>query len=463
VIRRTSAHPFWAGLLVAAGSVAAITALIFALRHAVPVLSTGVLYLVAVLLVAGYWGLWLGLLTAVASALAFNFFHIPPTGRFTVASSGNLVGLAVYFIAAIVVSALADAARSREAEAERRQREADLALELALILLGGTPDSLDRAATRIGSALGLDGVRLDAGWASPGAGERALPLLAGGQRAGTVLFPSDANPRAVGQLEQRLSPAIGVLMDASARRTRLEDELVENEALRRSEALKTALLRAVSHDLRSPLTAIAAAAGGIDSETLSPRERGEIKEVISGEAERLTGLVANLLDLSRLESGSLETRTQPSAIDEVVEAVSDAPALRGAALDVELDADLPLVEADPAQLERALSNLLENGVRHSAGQPVAVRAHAQGTRLVLRITDRGTGIAEEDLGHIFEPFYRGRGATGGGSGLGLAIAKGLIEANGGRLWARSLPGQGATFGIDLPVAAPAREKVEPVT
>jgi two-component system sensor histidine kinase KdpD len=241
-------------------------------------------------------------------------------------------------------------------------------------------------------------------------------------------------------------------MDARLRRDRLEDELVENEALRRSEALKTALLRAVSHDLRSPLTAITAAAGGIDSETLSADERHELKEVISGEAERLTGLVANLLDLSRLESGSLESRSEPSAIDEVLDVAAHSPPMRGTELDVQLDPDLPLIEADPAQLERALSNLLENAARHSGGAPVAVRAHAQGSRLLVRITDQGPGIAEDDLVRIFEPFYRGANSAGGGSGLGLAIAKGLVEANGGRLWARSLPGQGATFGVDLPVA-----------
>src|SRR5947208_16623802 len=125
-MRARSARSRWVGLLVAAASVAAITGLIFALRGAVPVLSTGVLYRVAVLLVSGYWGLWLGLLTAAASALAFNFFHIPPTGRFTIASSENVVGLVVYLLAALVVSALAHAARVRAAEAERRQREADL-------------------------------------------------------------------------------------------------------------------------------------------------------------------------------------------------------------------------------------------------------------------------------------------------------------------------------------------------
>jgi two-component system sensor histidine kinase KdpD len=452
VTRGLSARPAWVGLLAAAASVAAITALIFALRGAVPVLSTGVLYLVAVLLVAGYWGLWLGLLTAAASALAFNFFHIPPTGHFTIAHSENLVGLVVYLIAAVVVSALANAARSREAEADRRQREADLALELGLILLAGGADSLTLAGERIAAALELPGVRLDAGWESPGRHERVLPLLAGGQRVGTIAFPAGADAETARQLEQRLAPALGVLMDARARRAQLDDELVENRALRRSEAMKTALLRAVSHDLRSPLTAIAAAAGGIDSQTLSAAERREIKEVISGEAERLTSLVANLLDLSRLESGSLDTHSEPSSIDELLEAVTHTSALRGAALDVQLDPDLPLVEADPAQLERALANLVENGVRHSGGQPLAVRAHAQGSRLVLRISDRGPGIATEDLDRIFEPFYRGKDAPGGGSGLGLAIAKGLIEANGGRLWARSLPGQGATFGIDLPIA-----------
>jgi two-component system sensor histidine kinase KdpD len=241
-------------------------------------------------------------------------------------------------------------------------------------------------------------------------------------------------------------------MDARSRRGQLEEELVENKALRRSEGLKTALLRAVSHDLRSPLTAIAAAAGGIDSATLTPEQRREIKDVISGEAERLTSLVTNLLDLSRLESGSIETRSEPSSIQEVLDAVLDSPPLRAARLDVQLDPDLPLVEADPAQLERALANLIENGVRHSGGEPVAVRAHAQGSRLVLRITDKGPGIAPEDAERIFEPFYRAPGSEGGGSGLGLAIARGLVEASGGRLWVRSLPGQGATFGIDLPLA-----------
>jgi two-component system sensor histidine kinase KdpD len=233
----------------------------------------------------------------------------------------------------------------------------------------------------------------------------------------------------------------------------LETELVETKALRRSDVLKTALLRAVSHDLRSPLTAISAAAGALGSPTLDTDERSELSDVITTETARLTRLVEDLLDLSRLESGTAEPHAEPSSIEEVIDAATRAPSLRDARLDIELDDDLPPVQADPVQLERVLSNLLENAVRYSSnGEPVAVRASTTGTRLQLRITDHGPGIAADDLERIFEPFYRAPGAAGRGSGLGLAIAKGFIDGNGGRLWARSLPGQGATFTIDLPLA-----------
>jgi two-component system sensor histidine kinase KdpD len=457
VTARANPRSPWVGLLAAAASVTAVTALIFALREAVPVLSTGVLYLLAVLAVSGYWGLWLGLITSVASALAFNFFHIPPTGRFTIAASENWVALAVYLVAAVVVSAFAEAARSRHAEAGERRREADLAMELALVLLGAEPDALPRAAAQIGQALGLRQVRLEQGWVDARAGERAIPLLADGQRIGTAILQRDAEAAPVEQFAERVAPALGVLMDARARRARLADEVVAGEALRRSDVLKTALLRAVSHDLRSPLTAIAAAAGGIDSETLDSSGRKVIKDVISGETERLTALVTNLLDLSRLESGSLHTNSEPISIDEVVEAAADAAAIRDTALDIALKPGLPLVQVDPAQLERALSNLLENAVRHSDRKPVAVRANAHGKRLHVRVTDQGPGVAAAEVDRIFEPFYSAPGSTGGGSGLGLAIAKGLVEANGGRIWVRSLPGQGATFGIDLPLAEPSGE------
>ncbi|HYZ28570.1 MAG TPA: ATP-binding protein [Thermoleophilaceae bacterium] len=437
------------GLLVAAVAVAATTGIIFALRPHVHVLSTGVLYLLAVLLVSSIWGLWLGLLTSVASAAAFNFFHIPPTGRFTINEPANWVGLGVYLVAAVVVSAFADAARARTAEAELRSREAGLGAELALIVLGPEADALERAANRIADAFGIEGVVLEDRWVDGDAKSRAIALLAEGERIGTLLVPRESDASDV----QRLVPALGALLEARRRRGVLEERTVETRALRRSDSLKTALLRAVSHDLRSPLTAIRAAGGSIDSPTIDPDQRHELAEVITGEADRLTRVVEDLLDLSRLESGTADTHPEPVSVDEVLDAAAASPSLRAAALDIQLPPDLPAVRADPAQLERVLSNLLENAVRHSTnGEAVAVRGNASGERVHLRVTDHGPGIAPEDIDRIFEPFYRTANATGRGSGLGLAIAKGFVEASGGRIWARSLPGQGSTFTIDLPQA-----------
>jgi two-component system sensor histidine kinase KdpD len=439
-----------AGLLVASIAVAAITVVIYLIKPHVPVLSTAVLYILAVLLVSSRWGLWLGLFTAVASTGAFNFFHVPPTGRFTVADPANWLGLGVYLAAAVVVSAFADAARLRTHQAERRGHEADLAAELALIVLGPNPHALDLAAARIGEAFGIADVSLDEGWVDADVKRRAVPLLAGGDRVGTLLISRDASTDDL----QRFVPALGALMAARRQRSVMEDQAVETRALRRSDTLKTALLRAVSHDLRSPLTAIRAAAGGIDSPTVDREQRHELAEVISGEAERLTNLVQNLLDLSRLESGSAEPHPEPSSIDEVVDAAASSARLQNATLDIQLPPDLPPVLADPVQLERVLSNLLENAAKHTTnGAPVAVRAHVTGSRLHVRVTDHGAGIAEDELERIFEPFYRSPNAAAHGSGLGLAIAKGFVEGNGGRIWARSLPGQGSTFTIDLPVAS----------
>jgi two-component system sensor histidine kinase KdpD len=438
---------------VAGLAVAATTGVIFAVRPHVPVLSTGVLYLLAVLLISSTWGLWLGLITSVASAVAFGFFHVPPTGRFEIVDASNGLGLGVYLVVALVVSAYADAARTRAEEAELRRREADLAAELALVLLGADPGALDKATERIAASLGIEGVRLADVWLDSDPGHQAIALVAGGDRVGTLLLPRQTPADASDQVGQRLAPALGALLDARRRRALLEGELVETKALRRSDVLKTALLRAVSHDLRSPLTAISTAAGALNSPTLDSAERSELTDVITTETERLTRLVEDLLDLSRLESGTAEPRPEPFSIEEVLDAAARAPSLRNAQLDIKLDDDLPPVQADPVQLERVLSNLLENAVRYSSnGEPVAVRASTTGTRLQLRITDHGPGIDAEDLERIFEPFYRAPGAAGHGSGLGLAIAKGFINGNGGRVWARSLPGQGATFTIDLPLA-----------
>jgi|SRR4051812_7027265 two-component system sensor histidine kinase KdpD len=437
------------GLLVAALSVAATTALIYPLRKVMPSVSTGVLYLIGVLLVSTTWGLWLGIATSLASAAAFNFFHIPPTGRFTIADAQDWVALVVYFAAAVVTSTLASSARERATEADERRREADLAADLARVVLGGADpdDALAEAGRRIATAVGLETADLVLDWADADERRAAIPLVDEGDRVGTLLVPREISDRQREQLESRIVPALTALVAAARRRSALEEQLVETRALRRSDVLKTALLRAVSHDFRSPITAIRTAAAGIGSPTVDQEDRAEMAGVIATETERLARLVDDLLDLSRLEAGSADPRQEWCSIEEVV----DAAAQGLSEVDVHLDPDLPLVQVDSAQLERAIGNLLQNAVRYSNGEPVSVRANVSGARLLVRISDHGPGIAKEELERIFEPFYQVNGGTHRGSGLGLAIARGFVEANGGRLRAQSLPGQGATFVIELPI------------
>lgn len=361
----------WLGAAAALLGVAVVTALIHPLREVVPAVSTGVIYLLPVLLVSIVWGRWLGIATSVLSAAAFNWFHIPPTHQFTISDGENWIALATFFVAAIVTSALADLARAQAHEASERRGEAERALES--------------------------------------------------------------------------------LLAANAERDALEAEAIEARALRRSDELKTALLRSVSHDLRSPLTAIVAAGEALSSPSLSGEDRAALADAVTTEGGRLSRLVDNLLDLSRLESGAAEPRRDWVSMEEVARVAAEQACPDGS-YRLAIDADAPLVRADAAQLERALFNVIENGHRHSGGRPVTIRGRQVQDRLVLRVVDTGPGIPEPELSRIFEPFHRGAGADGhGGSGLGLAIARGFVEANGGRLWAESLPGQGTSFVFELPL------------
>lgn len=459
LLLRDTRPPWWAGVAAGAGAVALTTLLIFPLREIVPAVSTGVVYLLAVLLVATWFGLWVGLGTAVGSALAFNWFHIPPTGQFTIADPQNWVALVVFLVAAAIASTLAEVARARTREAILRRREADLAAELARLLLGGSDvrAALPEAARRLERALDLapgaaielsDG---DAGVAA--ATETALPLNAGGRRIGTLRLAGAPSADARERLRERVVPSVEAIVGVALEREALQQDLVETRALRRSDDIKTALLRAVSHDLRSPLTAIATAGEALSSPSLTDGERTELAAAVSGEAQRLSRLIDKLLDLSRLQGGAADPRTDWVAVEELLRAaIEETP--HAAGFNVGIDRDLPLVRADAAQLERAFANLLENAARYGGDHPVAVRARAVGQRLLIRIVDQGPGIPGRELERIFEPFYRAperRGDGHVGSGLGLAVVRGFVEANGGRVWAESLPGQGTTFVVELPV------------
>ena len=449
-----------AGALVALLSVAAITGLVYALRQVMPAASTGVLYMLVVLLVSSHWGLWLGLATSVASALAFNFSHIPPTHRLAIADPEHLVALGAFLLAAVVASTLADRARARASEAEQRRREADLTADMARLLLGSasTSASLPAVGERIADAYGLSSVEVDLEWRGSDDRRRALPLVVNGKRAATMLIPREASEDVREALRGRIVPALEALVGATRSRDKLQAQVIETEALRRSDVMKTTLLRSVSHDLRSPITAIKAAAEALAVGGLSDEGRQELISVVSSESARLERLVANLLDLSRLQAGAAQPRSDWISVEESVRAALAAVPEPAGGLEVSIDPDIPLIRADAAQLERALANVGDNAARHAGTGPVSVRVRSTGPRVLIRVSDRGPGIPQDELERIFEPFHRASGEAGAGSGLGLAITRGFVEANGGRVRAESRPGRGTTFTIDLPVPPQGRAR-----
>jgi two-component system sensor histidine kinase KdpD len=434
------------GVLVAAGSLALTTLLLYPLSEVAEPVSLGVLYLLTVLLVSTFWGLRLGLATSIAATAAFNFFHIPPTGGFTIADAENWVALGVFLVAAVVASSLSELARQRAGEAEQRRREADLAAELARLLLG-TPEprsALAPAARRIADALRIDSAAVVLEHVEGDERRAAVPL----GELGTLLVPAAAEELA----RERVAPALEALLRAALEREVLTAEVVETSALRRSDEIKTAVLRSVSHDLRSPLTAIVAAGEALSSPSLQSDDRVELADTIAHESRRLTRLVDQLLDLARLEAGTAEPREDWCSLEEVIRAaVEDAGAPERVRLAIA--PDLPLVRADAGQLRRAFANLIENALRFGDHEPVSVRARVSGGRILMRVVDQGPGISVAEQERIFAPFYRGPGAAGQGSGLGLAIVRGLLEANGGQVRVESLPGQGTSFVVELPLPA----------
>jgi two-component system sensor histidine kinase KdpD len=479
-----------AGVFAALASVGAATAIIVPLKELAPVDSLAVVYLLAIVVLAAVWGWALGAASAVLSAAAFNFFFLRPVGSLTLADSSSWVALSAFLVVALVVAlgvgSLGQLARARAVEADERRAEADLAAELAQLLLGAArlEEALPVAAQRLAATLGVASAGIELRDVSGDGRRLAYRLESEGEPIGTLLLPRTLSGSERARVVARVVPSLGSILAAARHRAGLEAEVVETTALRRADTVKTALLRAVSHDLRSPLTAISAAGEAIASPALTPEEQTELAAIIQEEAQRLSRLVDNLLDLSRLEAGAAEPHRDSTSVEELIGA-----ALRELGADQEefslsIDRELPPVRVDSVQLERAFVNVLENARRHSGGHPVSVRARAvrspagaprirrvgvdgeapdrelQGReRIIVRVVDRGPGIAPAELERVFEPFYRTGSAAHAhrGSGLGLAIARGFAEANGGSLEVESLPGQGAAFVFELPLQEHYRE------
>ncbi len=445
------------GLAVAVASVALATGVIYPLEHIAPVISLGVVYLAGVVVVSVFWGLALGVATAVASAAAFNFFHLPPVGTLTLADRRDWVALVALLVVAGATGLTAEVARGRAEEADQRRREADLAALLARLLLGATrlEDALPMAAQRLAAAVGVSSAAIELRAVPADERRTAYALESEGGQVGTLLLGATLAPAEQARVAERIVPALGSILGAARDRAELQREVVETAALRRSDEMKTALLRSVSHDLRTPVTAILTAAGALDRSSASRESIAEVREVVLESGTRLWRLIEKLLDLSLLEAGQLEPRLGWYSLEEVLhEAIEQVQATAGSFV-ASLQEGLPLLRGDAGQLERAFVNVLENAVRYSGGQPVSVRARMVGERIRVRIVDRGPGIAPSEHERVFLPFYRSAPAPRShhGSGLGLAIAKGFVEVNGGHIAVESLPGQGATFVVVFPLPA----------
>jgi two-component system, OmpR family, sensor histidine kinase KdpD len=444
-------------------AVAAATIVVALLQSAAPPAGLGVVYLLAVLEIAVRRGQVAALATAVLGVLTLNYLFIAPRHQLEIRHTQDLIALLVFLVAAVVVGRLAELGRARAREAESRARlaaarqsEATLLAQAASAILAGHSLQAQFAAIEklVQTATGASRARIVAEPVpSPQDGELTVRLRA---QQRSWLYVTDDGSWGTAQLE-RIAEPLGKLLDVAAERERVAEQAAETEAARRTETARTAVLHAISHDLRSPLTAITTAISALRSDRLSADEHGELVDMIDAESVRLAKLVDDLLDLSKIQAGAVAPRPDWCDLSDVVaSAVAHLPDTQP--IELALPLDLPLVQADAAQLERVFSNLLENAIKFSPpGAPVRITGGVAAGRVTVRVTDRGRGIPAQQRARVFEPFFRGRTdrspvAAGSGSGLGLAIVKGFVEANGGRILLQSGTGQGTSFAVSFPVA-----------
>jgi two-component system sensor histidine kinase KdpD len=356
---------------------------------------------------------------------------------------------------AVATGLVAELARTRGREAEQRRQEADLAAEIAQLLLGAEhfEEALEVAAQRLASAIGVVSASISLQDVEANDGWLVFALQSAGTRIGTLLLPGTLASADSVRVTDRVVPSLESILVAALNRAKLQTEVVETTALRRSDELKTAVLRSVSHDLRTPLTAILMAATALDPERPTSENVGEVREQVIEAATRLWRLVEKLLDLSVLQAGRAEPRLAWYSMDEVLHEAIEQMDRKSVVFKLSIEPEIPLLWGDPGQLERAFANVLENAARYSLETPVSVRARTVGGRIRVLIVDQGPGIPHKEQQHIFLPFYRAPGVQPhhSGSGLGLAITRGFIELNGGRIDVESLPGQGTSFVVEFPL------------
>ncbi|MFM9108319.1 MAG: ATP-binding protein [Chloroflexota bacterium] len=494
---RTTRQP--GGYWIALAAVAVAVAVLLPFRNGLDVLAVLLWFLAPCVGVALAAGAGPALLTAVLGFLAVNLFFIPPYLTLAVAAPHNWAALLLYLGAALLVGTLAARVRERTTQAETARGQSALLADLNSALVGGaTQDALlativhrvvtvfgaERARILLlGESAGAFNVAAAYPGAWPGLDEAAISQarMSLGLRAPAAPRPEPGDPfrayvpvatgdSVLGVIEVeraaaagRFTPAEASLLAAFASqaaiavdRARLTDAAGRAAVLAGAADLKTALLAAVSHDLKTPLASIKASATALLDEGVhwNNDAKREFLQAIDEEADHLTLMVENLLDLSRIEGGALRPNREWYDAQELVDDVARrfAPRMAGRPFTVGIEPGLPLLWIDYVKIAQVLGNLLENALRHTpAGSPVAVDVRRTGSVVAFTVRDNGPGISPELQSRLFEPFFQAGSGTTGGSGVGLAICKGLVEAHGGRVWVTSAPGAGATFGFSLPI------------
>ena len=445
------------GLLLAAAGLPTLTAVLVMMRPTLALESVLLLYLLLVVAVALIGGILPALLAAVGSFLLANWFLTPPYATFVVEQRDHLIALAVFIVVATTVSVTVELAARQRVTAERSRIEAEVLAKFTGAPVSDT--SLTDVLEQVRTIFGMTSVAL-----LERRGDNEQPVEIVGpplHGAPTVRFDAGPGLRLVAEgpelfgEDRRLLARLATAAARAWENQKLADEATQGRQLAEIDRLRSGLLAAVGHDLRTPLAGIKAAVSSLRQEDVAwtPEEEQELLVTIEASADRLEDLISNLLAMSRLQAGALSVHKQPVALDEVVpRALIGIP---DHSVNVTVADDLPLVEADPGLLERVVANLVSNARRFAPeGQPVRVRAEADERVVRLRVSDRGPGVPREEWTRIFQPFQRlgDRPTDGAGVGLGLAIARGFTEAMGGTLTPTDTPGGGLTMTVTLPVA-----------
>ena len=450
---------------VAAVGLPVLTVVAVAVREHLALSTVLLIYLAVVVAVSALGGRLVAVVTAVASSLLVNWFLVEPYYTFTIAEAENIVALVVYVAVGVTVGWLVDIAARSGAQATTARAEAEaLARAAADLSTGG--DALPGLIDHVRTTFALDGVRLrDLGRsetpvvAETGAlvGEPTVLLPVRGE-AGSAGYQVELFGRALSPDDQRVLRVLADQLTIAIDNQRLARDAADAALLSNVDAVRTALLRAVSHDLRTPLASIKAMVSGLRDPDVrwTPEQLAEGLATIDSETDRLNRLVVNLLDASRLQAGAVAVDVRPTDVTETLMAAIDSLGTSGESVVFDMDTELPLVSADPALLERAVANLVSNAIRYSNGRgSVRVAAERFVDAVLVRVVDRGPGIPHDQHAKVLAPFQRlGDRPSPDGVGLGLPIAQGFVEAMGGTMALDDTPGGGLTVTISLPVDKP---------